>query len=170
MIPKRLATTECRKKERERGSEGWMERGSEGKEEGSEGEERKSKDRKESERGRREKGKERGRKSARGERGARSTCTLYERNPRRRRWAVVHFMHAYARLSRIPCTNPLDYTEYHARLRLILLYPVYDSDRFARIFMKIANKFAYSKNSLYLCSRICARALLRARIFSNVLL
>ena len=40
-----------------------------------------------------------GRKSALGERGARSTCTLYERNPRRRRWAVVHLMHAYARLS-----------------------------------------------------------------------
>ena len=39
------------------------------------------------------------RKSALGERGARSTCTLYERNPRRRRWAVVHLMHAYARIS-----------------------------------------------------------------------
>ena len=52
----------------------------------SEGKERKGKDR------------ERGRKSALGERGARSTCTLYERNPRRRRWAVVHFMHDYARL------------------------------------------------------------------------
>ena len=52
--------------------------------------------------------KERRRKSALGERGARSTCTLYERNPRRRRWAVVHFMHAYARLSRIPCTTPTD--------------------------------------------------------------
>ena len=87
---------------------------------------------------------EKERESALGERGARSTCTLYERNPRRRRWAVVHFMHAYARLSRIPCTATLDYTEYHARLRLILLYPVYDSDRFARFFMKIANKFAYS--------------------------
>ena len=62
-----------------------------------------------------------------GERGARSTCTLYERNPRRRRWAVVHFMHAYARLYRIPCTPSPDYTEYHARLRLILLCPVYDS-------------------------------------------
>ena len=59
--------TKCRKKGRERGSEG---------------EERKSK---ESE-------------SALGERGARSTCTLYERNPRRRRWAVVHFMHDSARL------------------------------------------------------------------------
>ena len=90
----------------------------------------------------REKGRERGRKNALGERGARSTCTLYERNPRRRRWAVVHFMHAYARLYWIPCTPPLDYPEYHARLRLILLYPVYDSDRFARIFIKIANKFA----------------------------
>ena len=72
---------------------------------------------------------------------------------------LLNTMHAYAR-----------FTEYHARLRLILLYPVYDSDRFARIFIKIANKFAYSKNSSYLCSRICVRALLRARIFSNVLL
>ena len=45
-------------------------------------------------------------------------------------------------LSCILCTPTLDYTEYHARLRLILLYPVYDSDRFARFFMKIANKFA----------------------------
>ena len=72
--------------------------------------------------------KERRRKSALGERGARSTCTLYERNPRRRRWAVVHFMHAYARLDGIPCTPSPDYTEYHAPLRLILPYPVYDSD------------------------------------------
>ena len=174
--------TECRKKgegerkkEREKGREGGSEGGRvriAGKREkekrerkASEGEERK-----ESERRRREKGKERGRKSALGERGARSTCTLYERNPRRRRWAVVHFMHDYARLYRIPCTPTTDYPEYHARLRLILLYPVYDSDRFARFFMKIANKFAYSKNSSYLCSRICVRALLRARIFSNVLL
>ena len=118
---RRLAMTKCRKK---------------GKERGCDGEERK--DSKEKERRERE-GR---RKSALGERGARSTCTLYERNPRRRRWAVVHFMHAYARLSRIPFTTPLDYPEYHARLRLILLYPVYDSDRFARFFMKIANKFA----------------------------
>ena len=91
--------TKCRKKERERGSEG---------------EERKRRRREEArekrgriagKRGRREEAKEkRGREdskeseSALGERGARSTCTLYERNPRRRRWAVVHFMHAYARL------------------------------------------------------------------------
>ena len=45
-------------------------------------------------------------------------------------------------LSCILCTPTTDYPEYHARLRLILLYPVYDSDRFARFFMKIANKFA----------------------------
>ena len=83
---------------------------------------------------------------------------------------ILNTMHDYARLSRIPCTPTTDYPEYHAPLRLILLYPVYDSDRFARFFMKIANKFAYSKNSSYLCSRICVRALLRARIFSNVLL
>ena len=51
------------------------------------------------------------------ERGARGTCTLYERNPRRRRWAVVHFMHAYAR-----------FTEYHARLRPIILNTMHDSD------------------------------------------
>ena len=31
-------------------------------------------------------------------------------------------------LSCISCTPTLDYPEYHARLRLILLYPVYDSD------------------------------------------
>ena len=71
--------SEGERKKRERKGEG--KRGSEG--------ERKGKDRKES---------ERGRKSALGERGARSTCTLYERNPRRRRWAVVHFMHDSARL------------------------------------------------------------------------
>ena len=128
--------TKCRKKERERGSEG---------EERKRG--RKGKDRRKASEGK-EEGRER--KSALFERGARSTCTLYERNPRRRRWAVVHFMHAYARLDGIPCTPPLDYPEYHAPLRLILLSPVYDSDRFARFFMKIANKFAYSKNSSYL--------------------
>ncbi len=165
---------EERKGEGKRGREGGREGGSEG---GSEGgrvriagkREKEKRERKASE-GEERKESERRRKSALGERGARSTCTLYERNPRRRRWAVVHFMHAYARLYRIPCTPTTDYPEYHARLRLILLYPVYDSDRFARFFMKIANKFAYSKNSSYLCSRICARALLRARIFSNVLL
>ena len=85
--------TECRKK-----GEGERER---------KGEERKSKDREKS---------ERRRKSALGERGARSTCTLYERNPRRRRWAVVHFMHDYARLSRIPCTTTTEYHDASARL------------------------------------------------------
>ena len=83
--------TKCRKK---------------GKERGCDGEERK--DSKEKERRERE-GR---RKSALGERGARSTCTLYERNPRRRRWAVVHFMHAYARLSGIPCTPPTDLLDF----------------------------------------------------------
>ena len=83
-----------------------------------------------------------GRKSALGERGARSTCTLYERNPRRRRWAVVHLMHAYARLSGIPCTPPTDYPEFHTRLRSIILNTKRAYDRFARFFMKIANKFA----------------------------
>ena len=71
-----------------------------GRERGCEGEERNGKDRKESERRKRGKRREKGAKEKErsGERGARSTCTLYERNPRRRRWAVVHFMHAYARL------------------------------------------------------------------------
>ena len=82
---------------------------------------REGKDRKES---------ERGRKSALGERGARSTCTLYERNPRRRRWAVVHFMHDSARLYWIPCTPTLDYPEYHARLRSIILSTMHPSDWF----------------------------------------
>ena len=170
MIPKRLATTKCKKTGRERGSEG--EKRKRGRKRKNEGEERKGKDRKESERRKRGKRRVNGAraKERSGERGARSTCTLYERNPRRRRWAVVHFMHDSARFYWIPCTPSLDYPEYHARLRLILLYPVYDSDRFARFFMKIANKFAYSKNSSYLCSRIRVRALLRARIFSNVLL
>lgn len=79
-----------RKKEREKGREGGREGGRvriAGKRERREEakEKRGREDSKESE-------------SALGERGARSTCTLYERNPRRRRWAVVHFMHAYARL------------------------------------------------------------------------
>ena len=124
---KRRRKEEAREKER-KGVKRGRKRGRKGKDSRKA---REGKERKESERRRREKGKERGRKSARGERGARSTCTLYERNPRRRRWAVVHFMHAYARLSRIPCSPTLDYPEYHAPLRLILLYPVYDSDRFA---------------------------------------
>lgn len=92
--------TECRKKGRERGSEGEERKG-----EWSEEEEKKGKDRKE---GREKGGGSKESESALGERGARSTCTLYERNPRRRRWAFVHFMHAYARLSRIPCTTTTD--------------------------------------------------------------
>ena len=59
-----------------------------------------------------EEGGKKGRESALGERGARSTCTLYERNPRRRRWAVVHLMHAYARISRIPCTPTTDLLDF----------------------------------------------------------
>ena len=58
------------------------------------------------------------RKSALGERGARSTCTLYERNPRRRRWAVVHL-----------CTPTLEYPEYHARLRSNILNTKHAYDR-----------------------------------------
>ena len=76
---------ERRKRGREKKRKGEGKRGSEGEKE--EGEREKKKGRK-----------ERRRKSALGEHGARSTCTLYERNPRRRRLAVVHFMHAYARL------------------------------------------------------------------------
>ena len=73
-------------------------------------------------------------------------------------------------LSCILYTPTFVYPEYDARLRSIIRNTMHASDRFARFFMKIANKFAYSKNSLYLCSRICVRALLRARTFSNVLL
>ena len=60
---------------------------------------RREEEREEGRKREREKERKEGRKSALGERGARSTCTLYERNPRRRRWAVVHFIHAYVRLS-----------------------------------------------------------------------
>ena len=45
-------------------------------------------------------------------------------------------------LSCILCTTPPDYTEYHARLRSIIRNTMHTSDRFARFFMKIANKFA----------------------------
>ena len=135
--------------------------------EGSEGkEEERKKEREKGREGAREKGRVRiGKKASEGERALLAS--------------VVHVARALymnvtqdvaVGLSCILCTTPTDYPEYHAPLRLILLYPVYDSDRFARIFIKIANKFAYSKNSSYLCSRICVRALLRARIFFNVLL
>ena len=100
--------TKCRKKGRERGCEGEeREKGRKGGRGGFKGEGR-EKERKEGREERRKEkretngeGREREgrRKSALGERGARSTCTLYERNPRRRRWAVVHLMHAYDRLS-----------------------------------------------------------------------
>lgn len=95
--------TKCRKKGRERGCDG---------------EEREGKDRKEGredskEKGGkegRERGRKRGKRRVKGERGREEerallasavhvARTLYERNPRRRRWAVVHLMHAYARLS-----------------------------------------------------------------------
>ena len=135
--------------------------------EGSEGkEEERKKEREKGREGAREKGRVRiGKKASEGERALLAS--------------VVHVARALymnvtqdvaVGLSCILCTTSTDYPEYHAPLRLILLYPVYDSDRFARIFIKIANKFAYSKNSSYLCSRICVRALLRARIFFNVLL
>ena len=88
--------TKCRKKGREKErKEGREERRKEKRETNGEGREREGR-----------------RKSALGERGARSTCTLYERNPRRRRWAVVHFMHAYARLSGIPCTPTTDLLDF----------------------------------------------------------
>ena len=142
--------TECGKKGRKRGSEG-EERKGEGeggrRKEESEGEERKDKDREESEK-EREKGRERGRKEeSEGERALLAS--------------VVHVARALymnvtqdvaVGLSCILCTPMLDllntmhayarFTEYHAPLRLILLYPVYDSDRCTRIFIKIANKFA----------------------------
>ena len=156
MIPKRLAMTKCRKKGRERG-------------------------RKKGRREERERGRKGGRVRIDGKRAKekRETKGEWSEGERALLASVVHVARALymnvtqdvaVGLSCILCTPTLDYPEYHARLRLILLYPVYDSDRFARFFMKIANKFAYSKNSSYLCSRICVRALLRARIFSNVLL
>ena len=93
---RRLAMTKCRKKGREKErKEGREERRKEKRETNGEGREREGR-----------------RKSALGERGARSTCTLYERNPRRRRWAVVHLMHAYARISRIPYTPPTDLLDF----------------------------------------------------------
>ena len=130
--------TECRKKGRKEAKRA--------KGEGSEGEERK-------------RGRERGRgRKGEGEGGRRKE----EREGERELLAsVVHVARALymnvtqdvaVGLSCILCTPMLDllntmhayarFTEYHARLRLILLYPVYDSDRFARIFIKIANKFA----------------------------
>ena len=45
-------------------------------------------------------------------------------------------------LSCILCTPTLDYPEYHAHLRSNILNTKHASDRFARFFMKIANKFA----------------------------
>ena len=116
MIPKRLATTECRKKERERGRkkgrreerEGAREGGSEG---GSEGEERK--------RRRREEG-----------RIARKARALLA--------SVVHVARALymnvtqdvaVGLSCILCTTTLDYTEYHARLRSIIQNTMHESAR-----------------------------------------
>ena len=97
--------TKCRKKGKERGCDG------EERKKGRKGgrEERRKEKRETNGEGREREGR---RKSALGERGARSTCTLYERNPRRRRWAVVHFMHAYARLSGIPCTPTTDLLDF----------------------------------------------------------
>ena len=144
--------TKCRKKGKERGCDGEeRKKGRKGGRGGFKGEGREKERKKERKEGRKGERKEKretkgggkeGRKSALGERGARSTCTLYERNPRRRRWAVVHLMHAYARLSGIPCTPTLDYPEFHAHLRSNILNTKHASDRFARFFMKIANKFA----------------------------
>ena len=104
--------TKCRKKGKERGCDGEeRKKGRKGGRGGfkGEGREKERKERRKEGREERRKEEEReeerkgggkeGRKSALGERGARSTCTLYERNPRRRRWAVVHFIHAYVRLS-----------------------------------------------------------------------
>ena len=45
-------------------------------------------------------------------------------------------------LSCILCTPTLDYPEYHTRLRSNILNTKRAYDRFARFFMKIANKFA----------------------------
>ena len=67
---------------------------------------------------------------------------------------------SHARLL-LPCTPPLPFTP-------PLSFAWLSSSFFSRIFIKIANKFAYSKNSSYLCSRICVRTLPRARIFFNV--
>ena len=109
-----------REEEREKGREGRIQRRREGerKEGRKEGRERGRKRGKRRVKGGGKEGRRKGRrKSALGERGARSTCTLYERNPRRRRWAVVHFMHDYDLLS-----------EYHAHLRPIILNTMHDSD------------------------------------------
>ena len=120
MIPKRLATTECRKKGRKRGRVRIGRKAREGKRGRVRIDGKRAKEKREREKKRKGEGrKERRRKSALGERGARSTCTLYERNPRRRRWAVVHFMHAYARLYWIPCTTTTYYLNtMHAYARL----------------------------------------------------
>ena len=120
MIPKRLTMTECRKKgegerkkEREKGREGGREGGSEG---GSEGgrvriagkREKEKRERKASE------GEERKERSE----GERALVA-----------SVVHVARALymnvtqdvaVGLSCILCTPTLDYTEYHARLRLII--------------------------------------------------
>ena len=117
MIPKRLTTTECRKKERERGrKKGRREEREGGSEGGSEGgrvriagkREKEKRERKASE------GEERKERSE----GERALVA-----------SVVHVARALymnvtqdvaVGLSCILCTTTLDYTEYYARLRLII--------------------------------------------------
>lgn len=118
MIPKRLATTECRKKGRER-------------ERGSEGEERKGKDREGG-----SKGERKGERERKGEgKGAREKARKGERE-RALLASVVHVARALYMnvtqdvavwLSCILCTTPPDYTEYHARLRSIILNTMHKS-------------------------------------------
>ena len=137
--------------ERKRRVNGARERGRKGKDsrKAREGkEEERKKEREKGREGAREKGRVRiGKKASEGERALLASVVhvaraLYMNVTQDVAIGLSCIMHDYARLYRIPCTPTTDYPEYHAPLRLILLYPVYDSDRFARFFMKIANKFA----------------------------
>ena len=124
MIPKRLATTECRKKGREREKE---------RENGAREKERKSKEKRGRVRiaGKREKEK-RERKASEGE-----ERKEWSERERALLASVVHVARALymnvtqdvaVGLSCILCTPTLDYTEYHARLRPIIQNTMHDSD------------------------------------------
>ena len=138
MIPKRLATTECRKKGREREKE---------RENGAREKERKSKEKRGRVRiaGKREKEK-RERKASEGE-----ERKEWSERERALLASVVHVARALymnvtqdvaVGLSCILYTPTFVYPEYDARLRSIIRNTIHASDRFARFFMKIANKFA----------------------------
>ena len=111
MIPKRLATTECRKKGRKRGSEGWMERG---RKRGRVRIGRKGRDRRKASEGK--EGNEGWREEERkGERALLASAVHVARAP-----YMNVTQDVAVGLSCILCTTPPDYTEYHARLRSII--------------------------------------------------